>query len=270
MTTENTSSPLNTFPFLSEELERMLRLRAWKDENFREALIADPKGVIQRLFPQCFPNGKVPEQLTIKVSEEDPYTCHIVVPSLPDEFPTPEIPEEEHLELFANMSIDRRPKGRDSSESQEQKSPEKPKLNVIKQHYEKKQETASEPLTREKLGKDILSSMDESKEFNNKMTNALKEVDPEKKHEHLNSIVQEKFSHYFPGGKIPEGHTINVMQDTPDTHHFVVPSSRDDFRDRGVSKDMQQPQSGSVWGCALTYTSSGSCASYYVFCRQKQ
>ncbi len=81
MTIKNTSHPLNTSSFLSEEIERTLRLRAWKDEIFREALIADPKGVIQHLFPQCFPNGKLPEELTIKVIEdEDPDICHIVLP----------------------------------------------------------------------------------------------------------------------------------------------------------------------------------------------
>ncbi len=79
-----------------------------KTSFFREALIADPKGVIQRLFPQCFPNGRLPEELTIKVIEEDPDTCQIVLPSLLDEFSTLEIPEEEQLEFVANMgSVDR-------------------------------------------------------------------------------------------------------------------------------------------------------------------
>ncbi len=80
MATDNTNHPLNTFSFLSEDIKRTLRLRAWKDEIFREALIADPKGVIQRLFPQCFPNGELAEELTIKVLEEDPDICHIVLP----------------------------------------------------------------------------------------------------------------------------------------------------------------------------------------------
>ncbi len=119
MTINKTSHPLNTFAFVSEEMERTLRLRAWKDEIFRDALIADPKGVIQRLFPQCFPNGKLAEELTIKVIEEDPDTCHIVVPFLSDEFLTPEIPEEEHLELLAHMGADRGLGRRDSSDKRE-------------------------------------------------------------------------------------------------------------------------------------------------------
>jgi hypothetical protein len=85
---------LNEFPPLREEVERTLRLRAWKDETFRQELIADPKGVIQRPFPQCFPDGKVPEQLTYKVIQEDQYTHHIILPALPDELLASEVHEE--------------------------------------------------------------------------------------------------------------------------------------------------------------------------------
>jgi hypothetical protein len=99
MTTKETSDFSSHLPPLREEVERELRLRAWKDQTFRQELIADPKGVIERLFPQCFPDGKVPEQVTYKVIEEDQYTHHIVLPSLPDEFQPPEVLDEELLEL---------------------------------------------------------------------------------------------------------------------------------------------------------------------------
>ena len=78
---------------MREEVERTLRLRAWKDETFRQELIADPKGVIQRLFPEYLPNGKAPEQVTYKVIEEDQYTHHIILPALPDELMAPEVPK---------------------------------------------------------------------------------------------------------------------------------------------------------------------------------
>jgi hypothetical protein len=84
MTTDNTSDPLNPLPLLSQEMERTLRRLVWKDENFREALLADPKGIIQQVFPHCFPDGNIPDNLTIKVIEEDPSTHHIVLPALPD------------------------------------------------------------------------------------------------------------------------------------------------------------------------------------------
>ena len=87
---------------LRAEVERELRLRAWKDEQFRQELIANPKGVIERLFPQCFPDGKVPDNVTYKVIVEDAYTHHIILPTLPDELAN-EISEERQEELIANM-----------------------------------------------------------------------------------------------------------------------------------------------------------------------
>jgi hypothetical protein len=98
-TTNNSTSQM---PPLRAEVEKTLRLQAWKDEAFRQELIANPKGVIERLFPQCFPNGKAPNHVTYKVIEEDPHTHYIVLPTLPDEV-TNELSEETQLELMANM-----------------------------------------------------------------------------------------------------------------------------------------------------------------------
>jgi hypothetical protein len=92
----------NQQPPLREEVERELRVRAWKDEAFRQELIANPKGVIERLFPQCFPDGKVPDKVTYKVIVEDAYTHHIILPALPDEL-TSQISKERQEELIADM-----------------------------------------------------------------------------------------------------------------------------------------------------------------------
>lgn len=93
MTTNNTSNLLNPLSLLSEQMERTLRQLAWRDENFREALIADPKGVIQHLFHQPFPNDKLADDLTINVIEEDPSTHHIVLPILTDQLPISKSPD---------------------------------------------------------------------------------------------------------------------------------------------------------------------------------
>jgi hypothetical protein len=87
---------------LREEVERELRVRAWKDEAFRQELIANPKGVIERLFPQCFPGGKVPDKVTYKVIVEDPYTHHIILPALRDEL-TSQMSQERQEEIIAHM-----------------------------------------------------------------------------------------------------------------------------------------------------------------------
>src|SRR5690242_18838867 len=96
---ENAQEVTNQKPPLREEVERELRVRAWKDEAFRQELIANPRGVIERLFPHCFPDGKVPDKLTYKVIEEDAYTHHILLPALPDEL-TNEISEERLEEII--------------------------------------------------------------------------------------------------------------------------------------------------------------------------
>jgi hypothetical protein len=94
---------LNECAPLREGGERTLHLQACKDETFREALIADPKGLIQWLIPQCFPRGKMSKQMTDKWIEEDQSTHCIIVPALSDEFLVPEVPEEQELDLIANM-----------------------------------------------------------------------------------------------------------------------------------------------------------------------
>jgi len=232
MTTHKTSHPLNTFAFVSEEMERTLRLRAWKDEIFRESLIADPKGVIQRLFPQCFPNGKLPEELTIKVIEEDPDICHIVVPFLPEEFLTAEIPEEEQLELLAYMGSERGLGRRDSSEQRPSQSSEKRKvLNLDKKNAErqqaeqaaKQQETESKSLTTAKI--ESLAKKNEN--FHNKLVEVSQETSPEQKQKMLINTLKEYFPHYFTGSNGSERQAFKVTQDTADTRHLVLPKLPD-------------------------------------------
>jgi hypothetical protein len=179
MKNENTSHSLNTLPLLSEEIERTLRLRAWRDELFREALIANPKGVVQRLFPQCFLNGKIPEQLTINVIKEDPGTCHIVLPPLPDEFPTLEIPEEEQLEFVAHMgAADRMPGRRDSLDNKgESRLPEKPRVHdATKALSNRLREAESEPLRIDKLGKDMGMLAEKDQDFKKELITAVQDL----------------------------------------------------------------------------------------------
>ncbi len=95
-----TTHALNECAPLREDGERTLHLQACKDETFREALIAYPKGLIQWLIPQYFPRGKMPKQMTDKWIEEDQSNHCIIVPALPDEFL---VPEEQELDLMANM-----------------------------------------------------------------------------------------------------------------------------------------------------------------------
>ena len=262
MTTENTNHSLNTFPFLSEEMERTLRLRAWKDEIFREALIADPKGVLQRLFPQCFPNGKLPEQLTINVIEEDPGTCHIVLPPLPDESPTLEIPEEEQLELLANMSVDRKLGGRDSSEKSgsqphEQRNPSFLELEYKstrrQQAAENKENTpasgdhhdsweSAKPPTREELQRVISQNREFLKELQNLGG------------EDQNRAIQTYLKEHFRNRELPKDVTFNVIQDTQNTHHIPIQRLLDASHDSAVPevKLGLEQKTGEYTRCCMT------------------
>ena len=231
MTINKTSHSFNTYPFLNEEMKRTLRLRALKDEIFREALIADPKGVIQQLFSQSFPNGKLAEELTIKVIEEDSGTCHIVLPFLPDEVPTLEIPEEEHLEFVANMGDDRPLKRTDSAEQRESQSTDKKAVDIMKQEYmrkqageaARKQETASEPLTIDK----IEGLAKENKGFRQKLLDVSKQQDEKTKQEMFIRTLQEHFPDHFNVSNGSEGQTIKVIQDTATTRHLAIPELPD-------------------------------------------
>ncbi len=63
-----------------EELEQYLRARAWKDDTFRQELLADPKAVLQRDCAAWFPDGIIPSELSIKVIEEEEQSICFVLP----------------------------------------------------------------------------------------------------------------------------------------------------------------------------------------------
>ena len=61
-------------------LEARLIEKAWQDETFRAALLADPKGVIEAELGQALPQG-----ITVKVVEETADTLYIRLPLSPDQ-----------------------------------------------------------------------------------------------------------------------------------------------------------------------------------------
>ena len=60
-------------------VEHELRTRAYKDDAFRQALQEDPQAVLEREYPQWFPNGKIPDGLSIKVIEDEEQTMNLVL-----------------------------------------------------------------------------------------------------------------------------------------------------------------------------------------------
>jgi hypothetical protein len=63
-------------PRTRRELEAELARRAWEDEAFRRALVADPKGTLAREL-----GVRVAEGATLTVLEETPTHRYLVLPS---------------------------------------------------------------------------------------------------------------------------------------------------------------------------------------------
>ncbi|WP_446343576.1 NHLP leader peptide family RiPP precursor [Coleofasciculus sp. F4-SAH-05] len=82
-----------------KDLEAQLIERAWQDEAFRQALLSNPKAVIEAEFGK-----KLPEDLQVTVLEETPNLIYIVLPTNPDELTDQDLSDEE-LDLVAGGSM---------------------------------------------------------------------------------------------------------------------------------------------------------------------
>ena len=67
-----------------DRLRDELIYRSRKDEVFRQELLANLAAVLQREYPEAFPDGKVPEDLVIKVIAEEKNALCIVLPHKTD------------------------------------------------------------------------------------------------------------------------------------------------------------------------------------------
>jgi hypothetical protein len=61
------------------EIETELRTRAYKDEAFEQALKSDPRTVLEREYPQWFPDGKIPQGFTIRIIQEEEDSLKVVL-----------------------------------------------------------------------------------------------------------------------------------------------------------------------------------------------
>lgn len=78
-----------------EQLESMLIERAWKDDKFRTELLANPKAVIAREA-----GAAIPDNVNIRVIQEDASTRYLVIPANPTEVSEGELSDDE-LEAVA-------------------------------------------------------------------------------------------------------------------------------------------------------------------------
>lgn len=95
--------PLKPLPPSRAEMESQIFYRAIKDEQFRNDLLADPAGLLEREYGDMLPWGKVPEGVQIQVLMETKQTRYLVIPWIPDSMLKEEVPEED-LKRFASDS----------------------------------------------------------------------------------------------------------------------------------------------------------------------
>lgn len=100
--TQAESNPSNgELEYLDEQLkarlgiESVLIAKAWTDENFKQELISDPKGVIAREL-----STDIPEGVEVQVMEETPTTYYLSLPMKPSVSAEGELSDEE-LEAVA-------------------------------------------------------------------------------------------------------------------------------------------------------------------------
>ena len=65
-------------PKLRSDVEKELVLKAWEDDEFKQRLISDPKGVLAEAY-----GADLPDLIDVKVLEEDMQTLYIVLPMKP-------------------------------------------------------------------------------------------------------------------------------------------------------------------------------------------
>jgi hypothetical protein len=75
---------------LIRDYELDIIVKAWRDEAFRQDLIRDPKKAIEKEF-----SIKVPSGMSISVHEESEDSLHLIVPSVPSNFYTDSLSDEE-------------------------------------------------------------------------------------------------------------------------------------------------------------------------------
>jgi hypothetical protein len=75
--------------------ELQLIEKAWKDDAFRQALLTDPQGAVEREL-----GAKLPAGLQVKVLAETPDTFYLVLPANPDRAPVGQLADQQ-LEAVA-------------------------------------------------------------------------------------------------------------------------------------------------------------------------
>lgn len=73
-------------------------VKAWRDEQFRQNLLKDPKKAIEKEF-----NITVPKEVKVFVHEENDQSLHLIVPSVPSNFTAASLSDDELKEVIGGV-----------------------------------------------------------------------------------------------------------------------------------------------------------------------
>jgi Nitrile hydratase, alpha chain len=77
-------------PRTRRDVELQLIEKAWKDDAFRQALLTDPRGALEREL-----GAKLPAGVQVKVLAESADTFYLVLPANPDRAPAGELTDQQ-------------------------------------------------------------------------------------------------------------------------------------------------------------------------------
>lgn len=87
-----------------KEFEAKIIKKAWSDPKYKEELLKNPKAVIEKELQELQDGFKIPDELDIKVFEENPKSLCLVLPMNPQEVTDQELSEDD-LEKVAGGGI---------------------------------------------------------------------------------------------------------------------------------------------------------------------
>jgi hypothetical protein len=82
------------------EVELQLIEKAWKDDAFRQALVTDPQGAVEREV-----GGQLPAGVQVKVAAETADTFYLVLPANPDRAPAGQLTDQQLEAVAGGWSI---------------------------------------------------------------------------------------------------------------------------------------------------------------------
>ncbi|MEM7506489.1 MAG: NHLP leader peptide family RiPP precursor [Pseudomonadota bacterium] len=87
------------------DLEAVIIANAWRDPDYKKALLKDPKSVVAKELKRVDPSIDLPKDLKVAVHEEDSSTFHLVLPRDPKDVKMSEVVSDDQLEAVAPQTV---------------------------------------------------------------------------------------------------------------------------------------------------------------------